>query len=105
MRIPGTSIKPSNKKQVAGRGRALSLLSTGMLLVSILAGRSQPIIANQPSNQTASLFADVTFRVTAGGDAPLSYQWHFKNDDLTGMTNATLTITNVQRVNAGDYNV
>jgi phospholipase/lecithinase/hemolysin len=56
-------------------------------------------------NQAATLFADVTFRVTALGDRPLSYQWHFNNADLAGMTNSSLTITNVQRANAGDYNV
>jgi phospholipase/lecithinase/hemolysin len=106
MRIPRTSFKHSNRKQVEGRCRVLSpFLSSAILLASILAGSSQPTITSQPANQTASLFADVTFRVAATGDTPLSYQWHFKNADLTGMTNATLTITNVQNSNVGGYNV
>ncbi len=65
----------------------------------------QPTITTQPTNQTASLFADTAFRVIAAGDAPLSYQWRFNDADLTGKTNATLTITNVQRTNAGNYSV
>src|SRR5205809_4633499 len=64
-----------------------------------------PRITRQPANQTASLFADAAFRVIATGDAPLSYQWRFKNADLLGMTNSILTVTNVQRSDAGNYNV
>ena len=66
---------------------------------------AQPTITSQPKNQTAGLFADAAFRVVAAGDAPLSYQWRFNDADLTGKTNATLTITNVQRTNAGNYSV
>src|SRR5205809_4313685 len=65
----------------------------------------QPTITVQPKNQTASLFADATFRVTAAGNAPLSYQWRFNDADLIGKTNVTLTVTNVQRANAGNYRV
>src|SRR2546428_10084847 len=65
----------------------------------------QLTITTQPKNQTASLFADATFRVTAAGDAPLSYQWRFNEADLFGMTKTTLTIMNVQRANAGNYSV
>src|SRR5439155_1436939 len=64
-----------------------------------------PRITKQPSNQTASLFADATFRVTVKGDAPLSYQWRFDDGDLIGMTNTALTVTNIQRANAGNYSV
>jgi len=64
-----------------------------------------PKITKQPTNQTASLFADATFRVTASGDTPLSYQWRFNDGDLSGRTNTSLTVTNVQRTNAGNYSV
>jgi len=65
----------------------------------------QPVITKQPGNQTASPFADVIFRVTVSGEAPLSYQWRFNDADLLGKTNGILTITNVQRADAGNYNV
>jgi phospholipase/lecithinase/hemolysin len=68
-------------------------------------GFGQPVISKQPSNQTASLFADATFRVTATGDAPLSYQWRFNDGDLIGKTNTSLTVLNVQRTDVGDYRV
>ncbi len=73
--------------------------------VAILTVLTPPRIITPPANQTASLFADATFRVTATGDPPLSYQWRFNDGDLIGMTNFSLTVTNVQRTNAGNYSV
>jgi len=82
-----------------------SLLAAGMFLAALVNGFGQPVITKQPTNQTASLFADATFRVTANGDAPLSYRWRFENADLILKTSTFLTVTNVQRANAGDYSV
>jgi hypothetical protein len=64
-----------------------------------------PSIHTQPVNQTASLFADATFSVLGGGSGPLSYQWRFNDVDLPGMTNTTLSVTNVQRSDAGKYSL
>jgi hypothetical protein len=55
---------------------------TILLVASIAASFAQPFITEQPTNQTASLFADVSFRVMATGDGPLSYQWRFNDADL-----------------------
>jgi phospholipase/lecithinase/hemolysin len=74
-------------------------------VVATLTVLTPPRVTKQPINQTASLFADATFRVTAAGDAPLTYQWRFNDADLIGMTNLFLTVTNVQRTNAGIYKV
>ena len=82
-----------------------NLLATATFLTAFIDGFCQPTITKQPTNQTASLFANAAFRVIATGDAPLSYQWRFNNADLLGMTNSILTVTNVQRANAGNYRV
>jgi len=82
-----------------------NLLAAGAFLAAFVKGFGQPVITNHPTNQTASLFADATFRVTASGDAPLSYQWRFNDADQIGKTNTTLTVTNVQRANSGSYSV
>jgi hypothetical protein len=47
----------------------------------------------------------VTFSLAVGGTPPLSYQWSFGGSALDGATNATLTLTNVQFSQAGDYSV
>jgi hypothetical protein len=67
-------------------------LSAGILLGAFTNGFGQPVITQQPASRTASLFADAGFRVTANGDAPLSYQWRFNDGDLIGMTKTTLIL-------------
>ena len=62
-----------------------------------------PTITIQPTNQTVTVGGTVTFSVTASGSPPLSYQWNFNGTDITGATNTTLTLTNVQLNQAGNY--
>ena len=67
---------------------------------------SPPVITNQPQNQTVFISSNVTFSVTAGGSQPLSYQWFYNATNIiAGATNATLSLTNVQFTNSGNYNV
>jgi len=65
-----------------------------------------PSIVAQPSSQTTVVGGSATFSVTANGDAPLSYQW-LKNDDVSidGATGPTLTLSNVQASDLGNYYV
>ena len=75
------------------------------MLFVVSPSTAQPIIANQPQNQTAPLGYDVTFRVHATGTPPLSYQWQFGNSLIATATNSSLRLANVQVTNAGDYSV
>src|SRR5205814_1352428 len=49
--------------------------------------------------------ATASFSVTATGTAPLAYQWRLEGAAITGATNSTLVISNVQNANAGNYSV
>jgi hypothetical protein len=49
--------------------------------------------------------ATVTFAVTAQVSGLLRYQWQFNLGLMTGATNRTLSLTNVQLANAGSYRV
>jgi hypothetical protein len=64
-----------------------------------------PTITSQPQNQSCLVGAAVTFTVTASGTAPLTYQWRFNDQVLSGATSASLTLNNVQLSDAGDYTV
>ena len=65
-----------------------------------------PSIITQPQDQNISPGGTATFSVVAGGSEPLSYQWYFNtNTVLTNATDSTLTITNVQSGNVGNYSV
>jgi len=62
-----------------------------------------PAIISQPTNQTAEVTSNVNFTVVATGTTPFSYQWYFNTNALVGATNATLSLTDVQSNNVGNY--
>ena len=64
-----------------------------------------PTIASSPSNQAVLVGGTATFSVTVSGTGPLSYQWSFNGTNLNGATNTSLTLTNVQSSQAGNYAV
>ena len=78
--------------------KLLALLAFHLGLAAVVA---QPVITNQPQNQTASAGATAMFTVGATGAPPLSYQWrsHANATTFTNIpwgTEATLVLTNVQ---------
>src|SRR5262245_23222383 len=84
-----------------------NLLAAGMLLSALANGFGQPIITNQPQNQTNIAGTTAVFTVGATGTPPLLYQWRgytqftvFTN--LLGETNDTLSLPNVQ-TNAANF--
>jgi alpha-tubulin suppressor-like RCC1 family protein len=84
----------------AGAGHSLALVQSGP--VRILSG---------PVDQTVTVNSGVVLAVTAQGDAPLSFQWFRDglalNDtaNLSGSTNATLTLTHAGVADMGTYSV
>jgi hypothetical protein len=69
---------------------------------------SLPIwVSTQPRNQTVAVGSNVTFTVLTGGGPPRNYRWFFNQTNLlaSGITNSSLSLTNVQLTNAGNYSV
>jgi glucose/arabinose dehydrogenase len=66
-------------------------------------GSPQVTVHPQPTAVFAGQSAQ--FTVTATGTAPLSYQWQKDDVNITAATQQTLTLTNVQLVDAGNYRV
>ena len=65
-----------------------------------------PVITVQPTDQTVVVGETALFTVTSSGTMPLNYLWYFGVTNLlVSSTNATLTLTNVQWANAGNYHV
>ncbi|MEI7729643.1 MAG: immunoglobulin domain-containing protein [Verrucomicrobiota bacterium] len=64
-----------------------------------------PVITTQPQSQVRVPGTTASFSVAATGTAPLGYRWRFNNTNLVWATNSTLTLNNVQSVNAGYYQV
>jgi hypothetical protein len=69
-----------------------------------ITGLTAPTITTQPADQTVNQGFSTTFRTTATTPAPpLSYQWFFASDAITGATTNVLTISNAQPADAGQY--
>src|ERR1043166_101350 len=66
--------------------------------------QAPPSITQQPQNQVVSPGANVTFSVVASGGG-LTYQWRFNNNNLSGATNATYSLSSAQPSSAGQYSV
>jgi alpha-tubulin suppressor-like RCC1 family protein len=71
----------------------------------IESGLLAPVIFTQPTDQYAPTNGTVTFSAAGAGVAGIQYQWQFNGVNLTGATNATLTLTNTQATNQGSYQV
>ncbi len=65
-----------------------------------------PIINTNPASQVIrqGATANLTVSVDSGSLLP-AYQWYFGSSRITGATNFTYTIANVQSANAGSYTV
>jgi hypothetical protein len=66
---------------------------------------SSPIILKDVQSLTVNTGSTATFTVSASGKPNPTYQWIFNGTTLTGETNTTLVINDVQYVNTGSYNV
>jgi hypothetical protein len=91
-------------------------LSDGMLQTAVvppiaLVRAEAPTIVSAPPTRAVRLGGTTTFAVTAGGAAPLTYQWikdgvALANDTrIGGATSRALTIANAQFADAGAYTV
>jgi hypothetical protein len=70
------------------------------------AGKCFPVtITSQPMSVTAYSGENPSFAISANGTKPISYQWSFNGSPITGATNSTLTLNNVQTNQAGSYSV
>ncbi len=64
-----------------------------------------PEIVRQPEDQVVLVGGTAEFRVEAAGALPLGYQWRKDGVGLVGQTQSTLTLGDVQLVDAGYYSV
>jgi hypothetical protein len=68
-------------------------------------GITAPFILFQPQDQTTPSGGNVAFTVFRAGTAPMTFQWRFNGTNLSGATASSLSLTNVQVSDAGNYSV
>lgn len=64
-----------------------------------------PVIAGQPRSRSVNTGDTVTFVASGNGTPPLTWQWYFNGEPIPWGTGPSITITNVQLSNCGNYQV
>jgi choice-of-anchor C domain-containing protein len=72
---------------------------------AVLTLQSAPFILTPPANQAVNLGKTATFSVSAGGAAPLTYQWFVGGVPIAKATGSTLAVTATKLANEGNYTV
>jgi hypothetical protein len=81
-------------------------VNTGMREIQFYTPAGQPpFVSQQPQGGTRLAGDSFTFTVGVGGDTPRFYQWWKQTTPLDDATNASLTLTNLQLSDSGDYHV
>lgn len=103
----GTQVFSGGIDELSIYNRALSDTEIGTVYNAGVYGKcgAPPVIVTQPASQTVVTNGTAGFTVVATGQSPLTYQWSFNSSPLSGATNASLVINNVQLINAGTYSV
>jgi len=110
LKYDGTTIGwgegPFGQKNLPGRMAGVKAISAGGFhCLAIRSGQLTPVILIEPSNQYAVTGGTATFSSLGAGVAGVTYQWQFNGMNITGATNATLTLINMQTTNEGYYQV
>jgi hypothetical protein len=109
--IPGATDSSLNISNVQpADAQAYSVVVTNLAgsvtsSVAVLTVWLPPAITTQPQGRTNLAGTSVTFNTAANGTAPLSYQWQLNSVSLPGASSTSLTISNVQVSDAGNYSV
>jgi hypothetical protein len=74
-------------------------------VVSVISSPTGPTFTLQPQSKTAYYGTNVSFTATAASSSAVTYQWRKNGTAISGATNSTLTLSNVQNSDAGTYTV
>jgi DNA-binding beta-propeller fold protein YncE len=88
---------------IVGNGVSPNAISSAALLTLNL--YSAPAFTTSPVSQTAVVGGTVNLTAAASGNPAPAYQWRINGANIPSATSATLTLSNVQLTDAGDYDV
>jgi hypothetical protein len=88
---PATTISDNGATFAVTVSNTAGNVTSAAATLTVNAAVVPPTITAQPTNQTVTAGQTATFSVTAGGTAPLSYQWQKNGANIAGATSASYT--------------
>jgi hypothetical protein len=76
-----------------------------VMSITVNVATSPPSISSQPTNLTVVVNSGASFSVTAGGTAPLAYQWWDNGVKIGAATNSICSLSGIRTSDAGSYTV
>ncbi len=74
--------------------------------VEFIPANTPASVVSDPQDQAVFVGQNASFGILASGSPPLSYQWYYNSSALlTNATSSTLTLTNCQLSDSGEYSV
>lgn len=99
----GSNSWPNFRQSVVPFGLTNVTAISGGYQHSLAINDGSPALITLPASQTNYSGVTITFNVTPGGLAPLTYQWQFNGVNITDATNVSLVFNNVQLAHSGNY--
>ena len=90
---------------VQGMSNVFTIAAGADHALAVRTGPRSPVITLEPADQYQLPGGNVTFTSKGSGVYGVAYQWQFDSANITGATNATLTLTNVQAAQQGTFNL
>jgi autotransporter-associated beta strand protein len=103
--LAGSNVLVCVISNAPGSGPNLSAFRAELSALSAPLAPTAVQILYPPSNVAAYQYQNTSFAVTAYGSSPLSYQWYFGTNLLSGQTSRVLTLTDLAPSQAGTYTV
>ena len=91
--------------QVSGPRGSSNMLAVAAGAATTLALTADPRFISSAISQTVSPGSNLALSVSAAGAVPLSFQWSFNGQPLSGSTNTSLAVSCFAATNAGTYSI
>lgn len=90
---------------VSGMNNVISIAAGADHALAVRTGPATPVVTLEPIDEYLAQGGTATFMARGAGLYGVTYQWQTNSVNLSGATNAALTLTNVQAAQAVGYDV
>ena len=103
--VTATGIGPMTNTAKVGSSTIADLNLANNSAALVVNAVAPPTISSSPTNESVVAGTSPSLVAGVSGTSPFSYQWLFNGTNISGATDSTLPLPNVQPINAGAYSI